>query len=56
MLNIFSPIVSAIAGNTLSEINVATVQQGNIANDSIGVLQGNISVIGQTTGDGVDFF
>jgi hypothetical protein len=43
-------------GNLGSEINIATVEQGNTAIGSAAVLQGNSSVIGQTTGDGIDFF
>lgn len=43
-------------GNLGSEVNIATVEQGNIAANSIGVLQGNGSTVLQSTGDGVDFF
>ncbi|MDH3743142.1 MAG: hypothetical protein OER56_16250 [Hyphomicrobiales bacterium] len=56
MFSLFDLNLPIAAGNVGSEINIATVEQGNIAVDSIGVLQGNGSVIGQTTGDGVDFF
>ena len=40
-----------VAGNLLSEANVATVEQGNISAFSAGVAQGNGSLVGQDTGD-----
>ena len=56
MFSLFDFNIPTVAGNALSEINVATVEQGNIAFGSAAVLQGNTSVIGQNTGDGLDFF
>ena len=56
MFSLFDFNIPVISGNLGSEINVATVEQGNIALGSAGVLQSNGSVIGQSTGDGVDFF
>lgn len=46
--------IPIVANNLLSEANVATVEQGNLTAGSIGVAQGNGSVIGQTTGDFFD--
>ena len=51
MFSLFDFNIPVVAGNALSEINVATVEQGNIALGSVGVVQGNGSVIGQNTGD-----
>lgn len=56
MFSLFDFNLPVVTGNALSEINIATVEQGNIALGSAAVLQGNSSVIGQSTGDGVDFF
>ncbi len=56
MFSLFDFNIPVVAGNALSEINIATVEQGNIALGSAGVVQGNSSWIGQSTGDGVDFF
>ena len=56
MFSLFDLNLPTVAGNALSEINIATVEQGNIALGSAAVVQGNNSWIGQTTGDGVDFF
>ena len=52
LLDLNIPIAT---GNLGSEINIATVEQGNTALGSSLVAQGNGSVIGQTTGDGIDF-
>ena len=56
MFSLFDFNIPVVTGNALSEINIATVEQGNIALGSAAVLQGNSSWIGQSTGDGVDFF
>ena len=56
MFSLFDFNIPVVSGNALSEINVATVEQGNIAFGSAAVLQGNTSVIGQNTGDGLDLF
>jgi len=53
LLDLNLPIV---AGNLLSEANVATVEQGNISAFSLGVAQGNGSAIGQSTSDVFDIF
>jgi hypothetical protein len=50
-LDVNIPIAS---NNAFSEVNVASAEQGNIAAFSTGVLQGNGSVVGQTTGDVID--
>lgn len=56
MFSLLDLNIPLVTGNLGSEINIATVEQGNIAIGSAGVLQANSSLIGQTTGDGVDFF
>lgn len=56
MFSLFDLNIPLVNGNLGSEINIATVEQGNIALGSTTVAQANGSLIGQTTGDGVDFF
>ena len=56
MFSLFDFNLPTVAGNALSEINIATVEQGNFALGSAGVVQGNSSWINQNTGDGIDFF
>jgi len=56
MFSLFDLNLPVVNGNLGSEINVATVEQGNIAAGSALVAQGNGSVIGQNTGDVLDLF
>ena len=56
MFSLFDFNIPVVSGNTLSEINVATVEQGNIAYGSHYADQENSSTIWQNTGDGLDLF
>jgi len=56
MFSLFDFNIPVVAGNALSEINVATVEQGNFAYGTDYAWQDNSSWIYQSTGDGVDFF
>lgn len=48
--------IPVASNNAFSEVNIATVEQGNIAAGSALVAQGNGSVVGQSTGDVFDIF
>ena len=54
MFSLLDLNVPIVAHNYLSEVNVATVEQGNISGYSAGVYQDNYSVVGQNTGDYFD--
>ena len=56
MFSLFDFNIPVVAGNGLSEINVASVEQGNIAYGSYYASQENKSIIWQDTGDGLDLF